>query len=139
MPNEVSVSTAEPGSSARTLAYRAAHRDVSCGPSNNAVETIVGPTARMTSATLSFCARSSQTSETIVTSSLTCRNLAVDDWRPNHFDNGTDAVTNEAVNNIFTGVNADLAVNDSDAWIYRLGYNITLIGRIVFIAPPVIK
>ena len=41
--------------------------------------------------------------------------------------------------NIFTGVNADLAVNDTDAWIYRLGYNITLIGRIVFIAPPVIE
>jgi hypothetical protein len=29
------------------------------------------------------------------------------------------------------------AVNDTDAWIYRLGYNITLIGRIVFIAPSV--
>jgi hypothetical protein len=60
----------------------------------------------------------------------------VDDWRPNHFESGTDVVTSEWVNNIFTGVNADLAVNDPDAWIYRLGYNITLIGRIVFIAPP---
>ena len=38
-----------------------------------------------------------------------------------------------------SGVNADLAVSDSDAWIYRLGYNITLLGRIVFIAPPVIE
>jgi hypothetical protein len=65
--------------------------------------------------------------------------FAVDDWRPNHFESGTDVVTNEAVNNIFTGVNADLAVNDTDAWIYRLGYNIALIGRIVFIAPPVIE
>jgi len=65
--------------------------------------------------------------------------FAVNDWRPNHFESGTDVVTNEAVNNIFTGVNADLAVNDTDAWIYRLGYNITLIGRIVFIAPPVIE
>ena len=65
--------------------------------------------------------------------------FAVDDWRPNHFESGTDVVTNGAVNNIFTGVNADLAVNDTDAWIYRLGYNITLIGRIVFIAPPVIE
>jgi len=52
---------------------------------------------------------------------------------------GTDVLANEAVTNIFTGVNADLAVNDTDAWIYRLGYNITLIGRIVFIAPPVIE
>ena len=65
--------------------------------------------------------------------------FAVDDWRPNHFESGTDVVTNAAVNNIFTGVNADLAVNDSDAWIYRLGYNITLTGRIVFTAPPVIE
>jgi hypothetical protein len=65
--------------------------------------------------------------------------FAVNDWRPNHFDTGTDAVTSEAVNNIFTGVNADLAVNDTDAWIYQLGYNITLIGTIVFITPPVIE
>lgn len=65
--------------------------------------------------------------------------FAVDDWRPNHFDAGTDVVTNAAVNSIFTGVNADLGVNDSDAWIYRLGYNIALIGRIVFITPPVIE
>ena len=29
--------------------------------------------------------------------------------------------------------------DDTDAWIYRLGYNITLTGRIVFIAPPIIE
>lgn len=65
--------------------------------------------------------------------------FAVDDWRPNHFDSGTNVTTNQPVNNIFTGVNADLAVNDSDAWIYRLGYNITLLGQIVFIAPEIIE
>ena len=48
MPNDVSVMTAEPGSSASTLAYRADQRDVSCGPSSSAVETIVGPMDRMT-------------------------------------------------------------------------------------------
>jgi hypothetical protein len=64
--------------------------------------------------------------------------FAVDDWRPNHFDSGTDVVTGQPVNNIFTGVNADLAVSDSDAWLYRLSYNITLLGKIVFIGPPVI-
>ena len=42
------------------------------------------------------------------------------------------------MNNIFTGVNADLAVSDSDAWLYRLNYNITLLGKLVFRAPPVI-
>jgi hypothetical protein len=65
--------------------------------------------------------------------------FAVDDWRPNHFESGTDVITNQPVNNIFMGVNADLAVSDSDAWIYRLGYNITLLGRIIFITPPVIE
>ena len=48
IPNEVSVSTADPGSSASTLAYRAAHRDASCGPSSKTVMTTVGPTDRMT-------------------------------------------------------------------------------------------
>ena len=48
-------------------------------------------------------------------------------------------MTKEPVGNLFSGVNADLAVSNSDAWIYRLGYNITLLGRIVFIAPPVIE
>ncbi len=64
--------------------------------------------------------------------------FAVNDWRPNPFDSGTDVVTGQPVSNIFTGVAADLAVSDSDAWLYRLNYNITLLGKIVFIAPPVI-
>ena len=71
MPKDVSVMTAEPGSSASTLAYRADQRDVSCGPSSRAVETIVGPMDRMSSATSSFCARSSHTNETIVMPSPT--------------------------------------------------------------------
>jgi hypothetical protein len=33
------------------------------------------------------------------------------------------------------GVNADVTVRDTDAWILRIGYHITLIGKIVFIAP----
>jgi hypothetical protein len=41
--------------------------------------------------------------------------FAVNDWRPNSFDTGTDVVTSQPVNNIFTGVNVDLAVSDSDA------------------------
>jgi hypothetical protein len=61
--------------------------------------------------------------------------FAVDAWRPNHFGSGTDAVTNRPVSNLFAGVNADLAVRDTDAWLYRLAYNITLIGKIVFIVP----
>jgi len=43
IPYEVSVSTAEPGSSARTLAYLAVQREVSCGPSSSTLKTSVGP------------------------------------------------------------------------------------------------
>jgi hypothetical protein len=60
--------------------------------------------------------------------------FAVDAWRPNHFGNGLNLFTHQPVNNLFTGVNADLAVRDTDAWLYRLGYNITLLGKIVFVA-----
>jgi len=60
--------------------------------------------------------------------------FAVDIWRPNHFGSGTDVLTNLQVNNIFSGINADLAVREKDAWLYRLGYSITLLGKIVFVA-----
>jgi hypothetical protein len=61
--------------------------------------------------------------------------FAVDVWRPNHFGSGTDVLSNQPVNNLFAGVNVDLAVQDTDAWIYRISYNITLLGKIVFVAP----
>jgi hypothetical protein len=61
--------------------------------------------------------------------------FAVDAWRPNHFGSGANVVTHQPVHNLFAGINADLAVRDEDAWLYRLGYNITLLGRIVFVAP----
>jgi hypothetical protein len=61
--------------------------------------------------------------------------FAVDTWRPNHFGSGTDVLSNQHVNNIFSGINVDVAVRDTDAIIHRLGYNITLLGKIVFIAP----
>lgn len=58
--------------------------------------------------------------------------FAVDDWRPSPFASGTDAFSGQPDSNIFTGIIADTAVRDSDAWLYRVGYNITLEGRIVF-------
>jgi hypothetical protein len=61
--------------------------------------------------------------------------FAVDVWRPNHFGSGTDVLFNRPVSNLFSGLNVDLGVRDTDAWLYRLSYNITLIGRIVFVAP----
>jgi len=62
--------------------------------------------------------------------------FAVDVWRPNHFATGTDAITHSPVGNIFTGINVDVAVRDTDAWIFRIGYNVTLLGKIVFLTTP---
>jgi hypothetical protein len=62
--------------------------------------------------------------------------FAVDVWRPNHFATGTDAFTHSPVGNIFTGVNVDVAISDTDAVLYRIGYNVTLLGRIVFLTTP---
>jgi hypothetical protein len=64
--------------------------------------------------------------------------FAVNAWRPNSFGGGTDVISKQPVNNLFAGINADLAVSDSDAWLYRLGYNITLLGKIAFIAPTLV-
>jgi hypothetical protein len=73
--------------------------------------------------------------------------FAVDAWRPSQFGSGTDLLTEggtdvlTTVNNIFSGINADLAVREKDAWLYRLGYRITLLGKIVFVAtsPPLFQ
>jgi hypothetical protein len=65
--------------------------------------------------------------------------FAVDSWRPSPFASGTDAFSGQTVGNIFTGIIVDTAVRDSDAWLYRVGYNIALEGRIVFTDAPVIQ
>ena len=64
--------------------------------------------------------------------------FAVDSWRPSPFASGTDSFSGQLDSNIFTGIIADTAVRDSDAILYRVGYNITLEGRIVFTQFPVI-
>ena len=58
--------------------------------------------------------------------------FAVDVWRPNPFQTGTDAFSNVPLNNLFSGIQVDVAVRDTDAWLYRLSYNFTLLGKIVF-------
>jgi hypothetical protein len=61
--------------------------------------------------------------------------FAVNTWRHHPFDTGKDIFTNLPVKNIFSGIDVDVAVRDSDAWIYRVGYNVTLLGKIVFLIP----
>lgn len=65
--------------------------------------------------------------------------FAVDVWRPTHFATGKDAFTNLPVGNIFSGIDVDVAVRDTGAWIFRVGYNITLLGKIVFLTNPIIS
>jgi hypothetical protein len=60
--------------------------------------------------------------------------FAVDTWRPNHYDTGIDAFSHKHAGNLFSGLQVDVAVRDTEAWLYRVGYNIALLGRIVFLA-----
>ena len=60
--------------------------------------------------------------------------FAVDAWRPNHWGSGIDAFTHQYVGTLFSGLQVDVAVRDTDAWLYRVGYDIALLGKIVFVA-----
>lgn len=55
---------------------------------------------------------------------------AVDDWRPTPFLSRTDSNGGTATQ-IFQGINVDLAVRNTDAFLYRVSYNITLVGKII--------
>jgi hypothetical protein len=65
--------------------------------------------------------------------------FAVNTWRPAPFSTGTDLITGQPVSQLFTGINVDVAASDSDAIIYRLGYQIQLVGKIVFMSVPIIE
>lgn len=58
--------------------------------------------------------------------------FAVDLWRPNPFVTKTDPASGTTLDRLFTGIQVDVAVRDSDAWIHRVSYHITLLGKIVF-------
>ncbi len=45
---------------------------------------------------------------------------------------GTDAGTGQQLENIFNGITVEVGVRDNDAWLYSVGYNIALLGNIVF-------
>lgn len=56
--------------------------------------------------------------------------FVVDVWRPHPFGVGIDALSQQPVSNVFNGVSVDVAARNSDAVIYRITYNTTLLGRI---------
>src|SRR5262249_14917658 len=55
--------------------------------------------------------------------------FAVDVWRPNPFGTVTDMITNQPRDRIFSGIQVDVAVQDSDAVLHRVSYNICLLGQ----------
>jgi hypothetical protein len=58
--------------------------------------------------------------------------FAVDRWWTNDFATGTDPKGNP-VSNLFTGINIDLAVRNTNAVIHRVSYQITIKGKIAFV------
>ena len=60
--------------------------------------------------------------------------FAVNLWRPTHFKNGIVFLTSNAFDHIFTGNTVDLGSLTPDAFILKLNYNISLLGRIVLAA-----
>jgi hypothetical protein len=63
--------------------------------------------------------------------------FAVNAWRPRHFFNAVSTVFSSPptiINNIFSGIEVDVGVRDTDAWILKIGYNITLLGKMAFAA-----
>ena len=61
---------------------------------------------------------------------------AVDAWRPSPFESGTD-LDGTPASRLFAGIDVDVAVRNTKATLFRLGYNFTLLGKIA--AFPVIQ
>jgi hypothetical protein len=55
--------------------------------------------------------------------------FAVDAWRASPFEQGTD-LDGLPTNRLFAGVDVDVAVRNTHATLFRLGYNFTLIGKL---------
>jgi len=56
--------------------------------------------------------------------------FAVDSWRP-LFGLGIESETGAEIKNIFYGLEIDIGARDPEAWLYRVGYHVTLIGKMV--------
>lgn len=58
--------------------------------------------------------------------------FAVDVWRPHPFFHAKDT-TGQQHNQLFQGIDVDVAVRNNNATLHRVNYHITLVGRIVFL------
>ena len=62
--------------------------------------------------------------------------FSVNVWRPAPYYTVTDFDSGTTFNRLFSGIAVDVAVRDNDAWLYRVSYHITLLGKIVFRQEP---
>lgn len=61
--------------------------------------------------------------------------FSINDWRPSPFNSYSDSRPGgiaPTVNRMYDGVLVEVAVRDIDAWLYRVSYQITLLGKIIF-------
>lgn len=58
--------------------------------------------------------------------------FAVNSWRLSPFLTGTNAVTNATLGDVFAGFEVDVGTRDTDAWLHRVNYHVTVVGKIVF-------
>jgi hypothetical protein len=58
--------------------------------------------------------------------------FAANAWRLSPFLTGTNAMTNAALGDVFAGFEVDVGVRDTDAWLHRVDYHVTIVGKIVF-------
>ena len=56
--------------------------------------------------------------------------FSVDNWQLHPSLSAVDAFTNAQMRSLFNGIEVDIAVSDSDGFIYGLSYHITLLGKI---------
>lgn len=59
--------------------------------------------------------------------------FAVDSWSPAPYKFGNDILSGDTYDQVYNGLNVKIGARDSDAFIKRLSYHISLVGRIVFI------
>jgi hypothetical protein len=61
--------------------------------------------------------------------------FAVDTWRPTPFSQDGRDGDGGPLTNIFQGIDVDIAVRNNMAWIYRVSYQITLVGLLAYVGP----
>jgi hypothetical protein len=60
--------------------------------------------------------------------------FAVDSWEKEFFS-AQDVINGSIINTLWNALVVNLAIRDVDAWLYRVGYTLTLLGKIRLVYP----